>query len=299
MPTGSTGPVAPSDAVYGSRASGSYVAEAYDSPSSTYKDSSESTTHLKASGYMTELEAYAAVLGWINANRPTYNGLYPEEVSIKTLGPGLWDATVTYRVYQYDEQNLVEAQFNTAGGTEHIECSYDTPLCLDCDTGQAGPSQGGAINVKDDGSVEGLDVKAPAFSWSQSQNYSLSTVNANFKQMLAAYTSCVNSAAFRGYDPGEVMFDGASGSLQTRYNKVTNAPTQFWKITFSFSVRRNALERYAGVGPFLKNGWDHRWVKWKKALGSDGKSANAPGVVFVEQVYRYKDLNDLPIVNIG
>ena len=312
MPTGATGVIgptgssggttiyyAPTDAVYGSVAGGASVAECYDSPSSTWKDSSESTTHLKASGYLTEVEAYAAVVGWLNANRPSYNGLYPEEISLKTLGPGLWDATVVYRVYQYDEQNLVEAQFNTAGGTEHIECSYGTPYCVDVETGLAGASQGGAINVKDDGSVEGIDVKAAAFSWSQTQNYSLATVDHNFKAMLASYTSCVNSAAFRGYDIGEVMFDGASGQLQTRYDKVTNAPTQYWRITFSFSVKRNALESYAGLPAFLKNGWDYRWVKWAKALGSDGKSSNTPGVVFVEQIYRYKDLNNLPIVNIG
>ena len=293
-----TGPVGPTNEVYGSVTGGAYVAECYDSPTITSKDQSEANTHVKCIGYTTTVEAFAAISGWVNAYRPSFHGLYPDAIDLKPIAPGLWDANISYRVYQYDEQNLVDAQFNTAGGTDHIECSYHTPLILDCETGEAGPSQGGAINVQEDGTVQGLDVKAPAFSWSQTQNYSLSAVNHSFKAMLASYTNCVNSVAFRGFAIGEVMFDGASGVLQTRYDKVNNAPTQYWRITFSFTVQANTNEMYAGVGPFQKNGWDYRWVKWNNTLGSKGKSDKTPGAVFVEQIYRYKDLNQLPIINI-
>lgn len=280
--------------IVGSMDSGVYVAECYDSPQTNVKDSSESVTHLKAVGYQNEVAAYTAVQTWISSYRATYLGLYPYEVALTPIGAetGIWDARITYRVYHYDETDLDEYQFSTSGGQEKIYYSYGTQQCKSIEDGTAAADEGGAVNVKEDGTIEGIDTKYPAMQWTQTQNFSFESITAATRKLWAEYTNCVNSQDFMGYAAGEVMFDGVSGSLQTRYDKVTNAPIRYWKVSFTFSVRRNRTVNY-GAATFTARGWDHTWVKWGKVLSADGSVKNVPLKVLSDQVYPYVNLNGL------
>lgn len=278
-----------------------YCAECYDSPSSTFGKSSTSRTHLRCVNAGSEYEAYILARRWILSYRPIYHGLVVDTIETAPIeGTASWDVNVTYKIYQWDVNIILDYKFSTTGGSAHIDRSIVTNVNYSCVPGLPALLQNGAIGVNAEGEKEGVDVKRPAFSWQQTQAFSLGTVNTNFKKMLARYTACINLRPFMGFDAGEVLFEGVSdGSLITDYDKETNAPYQYYKMTFSFAAMPNIYGQQVGSSPvFMKYGWDYQWVLWEK-FASDGSLLQRPRNVYVEQVYPAVDLNDLGLVKIS
>ena len=228
----------------------------------------------------------AAVRALIEATAPlTYVDLDAMSYHYAPLGGGVWEAIVRYAHVTPESSGDSTWSFDTGGGTAHITQSYAT-IGSYAAPGWTAPNHGGAIGVTPD-SVEGCDITLPQFSFSETHNLPDSVVTPDYKIDLFALTGCVNSTAFKGFAPGEVLFLGASGSKR--------GYSETWEVTFRFAASPNMTGITVGtITGIAKNGWDYLWVRY-----ADQENANAiikrPVAAYVERVYRYASFADLGI----
>ncbi len=174
--------------------------------------------------------------------------------------------------------------FDTGGGTQHITQSLQT-------VNRYGPSAsaalGGAIGY-DGQNVTGVDITVPVYQFSETHQLADAVISIGYRSVLFALTGSMNTAPFRGMNPGECLFLGASGSKRG---------TELWEITYKFagSPNRSGLQ-IGDLGPITKRGWDYLWVQY----GDDVDAAaqiliKKPVAVYVEQVYPAADFGALGI----
>lgn len=143
------------------------------------------------------------------------------------------------------------------------------------------------INVDEEGNVRGIEVPAPAFEFTETHYLSNSYVSAAYKRGLANLRGAVNNARFRAWNPGEVMFMGASGS---------RSGSEDWQITFRFSVRLNENNKSVGGVSVDAEGWQVVEVKPKKKQAvSAGAIMPEIDAVFVHTVHPKRDFAALGI----
>lgn len=187
-----------------------------------------------------------------------------------------------------DEESF-STSFDTSGGTKHVMQSRQTVTRLPDEA----PDFGGAIEVDNEGNVNGVDVTMPVFNFEETHTMAGSRVTTSYRRNIAALTGTMNKSSFRGHSAGEVLFLGASGSKRSRK---ANAP---WEITFRFAVSPN--EGGIKVGDITvpqKYGWDYLWVRYADKVAGDGKAlVKKPVAVYVERVYPTGDFGNLGIGN--
>lgn len=219
----------------------------------------------------------------------TIGGLVLHEASItERLSEEWWVGRATWARLAPNESGGSTYQFDTGGGTAHISQSIATLSATAAPGVPAAPDFEGAIGVTDQ-AVEGVDIVVPVFSFSETHYLDASVVSSAYIQTLFSLTGKVNSASFKGYSIGEVLFRGASGTLKDWTT---------WELTYNFSASPNASS--FDVGPItgipLKRGWDYLWVLHNEAEDATaGHLARRPIAAYVEQVYQMSDLTLLGI----
>jgi hypothetical protein len=218
----------------------------------------------------------------------TYDALPRQTVQVEPLGPEMWDCTVRYSRDQGSPPATGESSFNfdTSGGTQHITQSLETVASYAA-PGQTAPDFMGAIGVTNDG-VEGVDITVPVYSFSETHYKADSEVTPAYKGALFRLTGKVNDATFKGFDPGEVLFLGASGSRRT---------SEDWEITFRFAASPNATDLSVGeITGISKGGWEYLWVRYTDSEDQAAKAlVKRPVAAFVERVYAEGDFSALEI----
>ena len=175
--------------------------------------------------------------------------------------------------------------FDTGGGTRHLTQSLETVLKTPSDA----PDYGGAIGY-DGENVNGIDVTIPVMNFSETHFLRASKVSTSYKKMISELTGKVNSANFKGYVPGEVLFLGASGSRRGE------ARSDYWEITFKFAVSPNKSSIPVGsLSMSDKKGWDYLWVRYADDVGSNNSVVKKPVAAYVEKVYERADFAALGI----
>ena len=187
-----------------------------------------------------------------------------------------------------DEDTIVFA-FDTGGGTKHLNQSLKT----DGRYPNNAPDFAGAIEVDNEGNVNGVDVTMPVLNFTETHTLSGSRVSTSYKKTLASLTGTVNRSGFRGFSAGEVLFLGASG---TKRSKKSSAP---WEITYRFAVSPNRAGFKVGdIQVTRKYGWDYLWVRYADKVAEGGKNVvKKPVGVYVEMVYPEGDFGNLGIGN--
>lgn len=184
-----------------------------------------------------------------------------------------------------DEDETSSFAFDTGGGTMHRNQSIQTRAKFPNDA----PDYGGAIEVDNEGNVNGVDVTMPVLNFTETHTMPGSRVTTAYKKTVAALTGTVNSSSFRGFASGEVLFLGASG---TKRSKKPSAP---WEITFRFAVSPN--ESSVKIGDLKvtnKFGWDYLWVKYADKVAENKKNViKKPVAAYLEQVYPAGDFGNL------
>jgi len=225
----------------------------------------------------------------------THDNLVPktwnvEPVHIDTANPDacLWTGTVRYGLTSAPEPKTGDSVYNfdIGGGTQHITQSLET-VGKYAPAGETPIDFKGAIGVTQT-EVEGVDVTVPVYHFSETHYKADAEVTPAYKATLFALTGTVNSAAFKGFEAGEVLFLGASGSKRGEED---------WEITYRFAASPNATNIQVGdITVAAKKGWEYRWVRYADAEDETAKEiVKRPASAHVEKVYHLADFSALGI----
>jgi hypothetical protein len=228
--------------------------------------------------YMLEgSEDEGAVEGVFKGTLPGQIGdLYLESYHLVHLGGGVWEGTARYA----PPVSETTFSFETGGGSQHIVQSIANIARYPAAGGTA-PDFRGAIGVTND-SVEGVDIQVPIYTFSESHIILNELVTQAYKLTLFQLTGKVNTAGFKGFARGEVLFLGASGSKRGFDD---------WEITFRFAASPNATNlNIGGIGGINKEGWQYLWIRYEDEEDVSAKTLiKRPSAIYIEQVYNYGD----------
>lgn len=265
---------------------------------------SERDQTINAKGEVTEIEipylvfeaadedAALAAARSVAASR-TVSGMVLDEVEVtERVNKDTWKVKAIYKDEDSDdpddpdeEEETSSFAFDTGGGTMHRNQSLKTVSKVPNDA----PDFNGAIEVDNEGNVNGVDVTMPVLNFTETHTMNGSRVTTSYKKSVAALTGTVNRSGFRGFSAGEVLFLGASG---TKRSKKPNAP---WEITFRFAVSPNQSGLQVGkLKVSQKKGWDYLWVRYADKVADNKKNViKEPVAAYVEQVYPDGDFGNL------
>jgi len=265
------------------------LTEKIDSREWTEGDRSSVTFHYVLDGTADDLAAKTLLL---DSTPTTYDGLVRDECTLEPIfvdtvsGVGKWKCSVRYVKPGFTAPEVGESSFSfdTSGGTQHVTQSLATVGRYP--PGSA-PDFGGAIGVTHD-SVEGVDITAPVYSFSETHWLADSAVTQNYKTTLFNLTGKVNNAPFKGMAAGECLFLGASGSKRGADD---------WEITYRFAASPNRSGLTIGdITGISKKGWEYLWVRYADSEDTAAKAVvKRPVAVYVEQVYEYGNFAALGI----
>jgi hypothetical protein len=191
-----------------------------------------------------------------------------------------------------------EYSFDMSGGTVHITQSLSTLGSYGIG-GAAVPDFKKAIGVSKSGgevSVAGVDIGSGSLRLSYTGRFRFLT--RKYLRTLRDTHYTTNNATYFGFDAGEVLFTGCTGT----YEDGGQAP---WKITFNFEVSPN-LTDIAIVGTAepgdaatslvvtSKGGHAYLWVAYSDQIDA-GEIVPRAKAAYVEQVYESKDFRPLGI----
>ena len=189
--------------------------------------------------------------------------LYRVSSSIERTAKIGWEGTVEYEYKNTDEFTF---SFDTTGGTQHLTQSYET-LGRYAPDGETPPDHGGAIGVNDN-DIAGCDVMIPTLSFTMSRTKT-GILDPEFIKFIAGMTGRINCFPFLGFLPGEVLFEGASGS-QKFTDSDSELPT--FDLSYKFKVSPNVPMLTVGnIEVGYKRGWDYFWVQY---IETDDEDAN-------------------------
>lgn len=237
--------------------------------------------------FVFEASDESAALSFARLNAPSVSGMELDSVEIdERIAKDIWKVRIVYAVSEGTtttdpteptEEVTSSFAFDTGGGTMHLNQSLSTVGKFPEDA----PDFKGAIAVDNDGNVNGVDVTMPVLNFTETHTFESSKVTNAYKKTVASLTGSVNNAEFRGFEAGEVLFLGASGTKQSKSSKAK------WEITFRFAVSPNKTNLdVGGIKVTSKKGWDYLWARYGSEESEDKRSIiKKPTSVYVEQVY--------------
>lgn len=172
-------------------------------------------------------------------------------------------------------------EFDTSGGTQHITQSLATIASYP----NGAPDHQGAIAVSSSG-VEGADIVVPSLQFSITKYFA--QVSTAYVQLLGSMTGSINAGSFKGFAPGEVLFEGANGQKEPNQSETP------WRITYRFRVSANQAAFSVGSISVTggKYGHDLMWVSYQEAADESAVAlVKRPRAVYIERVY--------PVANFG
>lgn len=145
---------------------------------------------------------------------------------------------------------------NLGSGSEHIEMAQANayyPPIVPINASRLIGVQGDEIN--------GTDVISPQVNYSESHVFKKFDFTA--QKLILSMIGKTNTDKFRGWDPGEVLFLGASAEKKSKLGS--------WNITYNFSVAKNqdlAINTTQGMQNFTKGGHQYVWFQKKKIINA-------------------------------
>jgi hypothetical protein len=214
--------------------------------------------------------------------------LMAESYSVSFLGDNAWQVTINYAKDGAEDGNqpLKRARsFDTSGGTQHITQAYG-----ETKFGANAPDQQKAIGVDSNG-VNGVDIVVPQLQWQESYDVPNAFVTDAYIRGVSGVTGTTNSGVFRGFQAGEVLFVGCSGSQEWDDEKGRGP----WSLSFRFVASKNVTgETIGDIGGVNKKGHEYVWVRYEESESSS-QLIKKPKAVYVNKVYREEDFSALGI----
>jgi hypothetical protein len=215
--------------------------------------------------------------------------LMAESYSVSYLGDNAWQLTINYEKTGADDEATAPLKrarsFDTTGGTQH-----KTQAEAESRFGNNAPDQQRAIGVDSNG-VNGVDIVVPQLSWQESYDVPNSYVTSAWIRGVAGVTGTTNNAAFRGFEAGEVLFLGCSGSQEWDDQKGSGP----WSLSFRFAASQNVTGQTIGdITGISKKGHEYLWVRYEDAVSSNSL-LKKPRAVYVNKVYKDSNFSTLGI----
>jgi hypothetical protein len=214
--------------------------------------------------------------------------LMAESYSVSFLGDNAWQLTINYAKDGAEDgsQPLKRSRsFDTTGGTQHL-----TQAFAESRFGSGAPDQKKAIGVDSNG-VNGVDIVVPQLQWQESYDVPNSYVTDAYIRGVSGITGTTNNASFRGFEAGEVLFVGCSGSQEWDDDKGRGP----WSLSFRFVASKNVTgETIGDISGVSKKGHEYLWVRYEDAVDSN-VLLKKPKAVYVNKVYRESSFSALGI----
>jgi len=116
----------------------------------------------------------------------------------------------------------------------------------------------------------------PALKLTYSFKHSAGVINEDHARALAGVTGMTNSAEFRGFQAGELLYIGSTGEDGTE----TEA-----SVEYIFVASQNVTDLTIGdIASIAKEGHHYLWIEFKNEV-EDGQPAVQPERVHIERVY--------------
>lgn len=240
-------------------------------------------------GTENEGEAYFSLIA--NAI-PIYNGRFAYSAVLRRVATECYVGTVSYKAGTPEQRQSFgedgggsSLQFELGNETQHITQSLST-VSSTTSGGRPAADHKGAIGVSSDG-IEGTDILVPTMNWSETHYYPLASIGPSYLSVLKATRLKMNSASFRNFAKGEVLFLGASGGV--------SASSPRWEITYRFAQSDNVTSLAVGdITVPSKLGWDYLWIEYIAQSDDTAKAvARVPYAAYVERVYEFADYSQL------
>ena len=223
--------------------------------------------------------------------------LRADQYSVSYLGDNAWQVTINYAKDGAEDgtEPLKRARsFDTTGGTQHITqaCSVGSGGTLDFEKRypSGATNMSGAIGVDSNG-VNGVDIVVPQLQWQESYDVPNGYVTSAWIRGVSGVTGTTNNAAFRGFEAGEVLFVGCSGSQEWDDQKGRGP----WSLSFRFVASKNVTGQTIGsISGIEKKGHEYLWVRYEDAV-SGSALLKQPKAVYVSKVYKDSDFSALGI----
>lgn len=219
--------------------------------------------------------------------------LMAESYSVSYLGDNAWQVTISYAKDGAEDGTspLKRARsFDTTGGTQHITqaCSVGSGGTLDFEKRypSSATNMSGAIGVDANG-VNGVDIVMPQLQWQEQYDVPNAYVTAAYVRGVAGITGTTNNASFRGFEAGEVLFLGCSGSQEWDDEKGKGP----WSLSYRFVASKNVTDQTIGsITGIEKKGHEYLWVRYEDAV-SGSSLLKQPKAVYVSKVYKDSDFS--------
>lgn len=170
--------------------------------------------------------------------------------------------------------------FTVVPARRHVYTSIRTASVVQV-AGYTPPDFKGAVNVTPEREVLGVEwPPSDGPGWSTTRTVASSVVNQTYFRAVLATAGRVNSAPYEGFQAGELLFTGATGS---RTLAASDSP---WQITYNFLVSANAVSLQ--VTPELtipsKVGWHFTWPWFRDVQDEEGMLVRRPAALYTEQI---------------
>jgi hypothetical protein len=213
-------------------------------------------------------------------------GLAYQSHRITPFGGDCWYLEATYgnaEIISFEDRKV---SYEVGSTTQHIMQSLST-IAWGKAAGVDGdvPDFKGAINVSRN-EVNGVDIDFATFIFTETVLFSEDDITNAYLRKVKSLTNTVNNASFRGWEAGEVKFNGATIARQ-------NADR--FELTFRFEVSENKTGMVVnGSEPFDKEGWDYIWFVYADGSNADNLVKKVK-YYYVERVYDRGDFSELGI----
>jgi hypothetical protein len=209
-------------------------------------------------------------------------------------GPGIWFAWVQYSInpgtVNKREPGEESLQFDTTGGTMTVTQAIRHVASYTLYS--RATDHNGAINVKKDGTVNGVEIGMGNFRWTETRIVPAAQFTAEYRRAVGGIAWHVNAGSFRGHIPGEVLFKG-----MTATQRITAEGPQDVECQFSFEYQPSKYNFRIGLITVPeKIGWQYLWVEYEESWDAlAGRKTSKPSQVNIDEVYWTADFAVLGI----
>lgn len=205
--------------------------------------------------------------------------LYRQDIKVDPVGFELWRVEVPYGPRQRANGSY-SVDFDTTGGTLTITNSLETVEKYAAPGKPAAPDMKGAIGVDRD-EVRGAEIVIPALKLTVNFQHPQGIITLARIKNLARWTGKQNEDTFLTFEPGEILFLGATGREGTEVET---------EVSYQFAASENIIGKTIGdIVGVNKKGWEHSWISYEDAVDG-GLPVKRPRWLYVERIYEKLDL---------